>query len=62
MSACDITVLCPTALITNRSEDILSILLLLLKINTLKLLIDLLDGLEIQNKLPTLMTFRWYRH
>ena len=57
MSACDITVLCPTALITNRSEEILSILLLLLKINTLKLLIDLLDGLEIQKKLPTLMTF-----
>ena len=56
-SACDITVLCPTALITNRSEEILSILLLLLKINTLKLLIDLLDGLEIQKKLPTLMTF-----
>ena len=57
MSACDITVLCPTALITNRSEEILSILLLLLKINTLKLLIDLLDALEIQKKLPTLMTF-----
>ena len=57
MSACDITVLCPTALITNRSEEILSILLLLLKINTLKLLIDLLDGLVIQKKLPTLMTF-----
>ena len=56
-SACDITVLCPTALITNRSEEIWSILLLLLKINTLKLLIDLLDGLEIQKKLPTLMTF-----
>ena len=52
-----ITVLCPTALITNRSEEILSILLLLLKINTLKLFIDLLDGLEIQKKLPTLMTF-----
>ena len=30
---------------------------LLLKINTLKLFIDLLDGLEIQKKLPTLMTF-----
>ena len=57
MSASDITVLCPTALITNTSEEILSILLLLLKINTLKLLIDLLDGLEIQKKLPTLMTF-----
>ena len=57
MSACDITVLCPTALITNRSEEILSILLLLLKINTLKLLIDLLDGLVIQKKLPTLMTY-----
>ena len=57
MSACDITVLYPTALITNRSEEILSILLLLLKINTLKLLIDLLDGLVIQKKLPTLMTF-----
>ena len=57
MSACDITVLCPTALITNRLEEILSILLLLLKISTLKLLIDLLDGLEIQKKLPTLMTF-----
>ena len=57
MSACGIIVLCPTALITNRSEEILSILLLLLKINTLKLLIDLLDGLEIQKKLPTLMTF-----
>ena len=57
MSACDITVLCPTALITNRSEEILSILPLLLKINTLKLLIDLLDGLEIQKKLPILMTF-----
>ena len=57
MSACDITVLCPTALITNKSEEILSILLLLLKINTLKLLIDLLDGLEIQKKLSTLMTF-----
>ena len=57
MSACDITVLCPTALITNRSKEILSILLLLLKINTLKLFTDLLDGLEIQKKLPTLMTF-----
>ena len=34
-SAYDIIVLCPTALITNRSEEILSILLLLLKINTL---------------------------
>ena len=56
-TACDITVLCPTALIANRSEEILSILLLLLKINTLKLLIDLLDGLEIQKKLPTLMIF-----
>ena len=56
--ACDIIVLGPTALITNRSEEILSILLLLLKINTLKLLIDLLDGLEIQKKLPTLMTFQ----
>ena len=57
MTACDITVLCPTALITNRSEEILSILLLLLKINTLKMFIDLLDGLEMQKKLPTLMTF-----
>ena len=35
----------------------LAILLLLLKINTLKLITDLLDGLEIQKKLPTLMTF-----
>ena len=35
----------------------LSILLVLLKINTLKLFIDLLDGLEIQKKPPTLMTF-----
>ena len=56
MTACDITVLYPTALITNRLEEISSILLLLLKINTLKLLIDLLYGLEIQKKLPTLMT------
>ena len=40
----------------------LSILLHLITINTLKLFIDLLDGLEIQNKLPTLMTFWWYRY
>ena len=38
-------------------KRLLSILLLLLKINTLKLFIDLLDGLEMQKKLPTLMTF-----